>query len=183
MAVTAKLSRTWKRRFYLLIAFMVATAGWFFYDGLVRYPRLNEGYEKYRELESAGRADEWKTVSAANGWPAKPQTEPLDIGQQYFFGGVAGAIALGLAGWLILSMGRSVQSDETSIRGPTGKRVAFADVRRIDMKKWDSKGIAVLHYEREGKVGKMIVDDYKYEGAAVILDEIKAFQQGRQGIG
>ncbi len=159
---------------------MAATAGWFFYDGLIRYPHLNRGHEKHVELERQGRADEWTELAAKEGWPAKPQTEPLDIGQQYFFGGFAGAIALGIGVWVLISIRRSVRSDADSVYGATGRRVPFDAVRRIDMRKWDSKGIAVLHYEQAGREKKLIVDDYKYEGAAVILDEIKAFQQARR---
>lgn len=180
MAVVAKISTTWKKRFYLLVGFMAATALWFLYDGAIRYPELNRAHDHYKQMESEGRADEWLKVSAERGWPAKAPKEPYDVGQQYFFGGIAGGIALGLAIWVVISVRRTVRSDDDAIYGSTGKRVAFGDVRKIDMKKWDSKGIAVLHYEQDGQPGKMIVDDYKYEGAAVILDEIKAYQQARK---
>ena len=57
---------------------------------------------------------------------------------------------------------------------PNGAEVRFADVFRVDKRKWDNKGLAYV-YHRSGGAGKRaVVDDLKYDGAGRVLDRLLA---------
>jgi hypothetical protein len=52
-----------------------------------------------------------------------------------------------------------------TIQVPGHPPVTVDDIRRIDKRKWDKKGIAYLHYEvgQPPTVGVMKLDDFAYE--------------------
>jgi hypothetical protein len=62
--------------------------------------------------------------------------------------------------------------------------VPFGSVVGIGKKKWDSKGIATVRFEENGRQGQFIVDDYKFETepARQILQEIEARLLARTGV-
>ena len=64
---------------------------------------------------------------------------------------------------------------------PAGTRVPFRAITGLGKKRWDSKGIAVVRYELQGRKGEFIVDDYKFEAepARKILDEIESELRAR----
>ena len=82
-------------------------------------------------------------------------------------------LALGLAGYWLWSERRCIRLDGEVITSPTGRTVRLDEIREVDRRKWDSKGIAVARYERDGESRKLIIDDYKYEGAVKILEEVE----------
>ena len=57
----------------------------------------------------------------------------------------------------------------------------FRAITGLGKKRWDSKGIAVVRYELQGRKGEFIVDDYKFEAepARKILDEIESELRAR----
>jgi hypothetical protein len=45
---------------------------------------------------------------------------------------------------------------------PGGSEIPFAAMRKIDKRKWDAKGLAVIHYEEDGETKKAKVDGMVY---------------------
>ena len=59
---------------------------------------------------------------------------------------------------------------------PEGKEVRYAEVFRVDKRKWDNKGLAyAYHRKAEGaKEVKEVIDDLKFAGADRILNRLLA---------
>jgi len=58
---------------------------------------------------------------------------------------------------------RVLKTDDEAVYAPGGKRVPFESITRIDRKKWVSKGLATVVYSINGRRGKFILDDYKFD--------------------
>ena len=82
---------------------------------------------------------------------------------QFLFGslcGLGGAIALFY--WLA-QKNRVVKTDAEAVYSPAGTRVPFDAITGLGVKKWDSKGLATVRYEIDGRKGEFLLDDYKFE--------------------
>lgn len=176
MAIQANISREWKRRMIFIAAFLFLLGAWFFYDGWVGYPKKNEAYFAYQELKEQRRIDEWPQLAQSRGWARRPPEKafsPGDIQGQFFLGGLSMALAFAALIWMYANRNRQLRADDEAVYGPTGRRVPFSSITGINKRKWESKGIAVLQYQLDGKKGKLKLDDYKYAGAADILRDIE----------
>lgn len=183
MEIEAKLSKTWRNRQLMIAAFLAAFGLWFIYDGALGWPAKNKVHAAYEQMKEEGRTTaEWEEYSRKMGWPRKPPEHAYDadqIRQQFYLAGLAfagGATALVI---LFLSSKRTVRADEEAAYGEKNQRVPFSSVTAVDKKKWDSKGIAIAHYRSQDGAGKLVIDDYKYQGAEAILKRIEEHLENR----
>lgn len=166
MPAEARISSIWKKQKLFISIFLLAVGGWFFWDGAVAYPRSNERWLKYEEFEQAKNMSGWREYARSRGWVTeKPHKfhKPADIVGQYVCGGVVALIgAIVLVYWLT-QKGRILRSDGEAVYTPAGTRVPFDAITGLGLKQWDSKGIARVRYQLNGKQGQFVIDDYKFE--------------------
>ncbi len=181
MAEPATLSSTWKKRMGFIILFCVGLGLYFFYDGAIGYPKKNEAFLKHKELKEAGRESAWPATAKRHGWDVTPPEKLHDEGDlmgQYVFGTVTLALGGCAIAWVAMCWKRTLRSDAEAVYGDTGVRVPFSEMRSVDRRKWDTKGIAVVLYERDGKKRRLVLDDYKYAGGEKILQEVEQYLEG-----
>lgn len=194
MNLEAKYSREWRDRMGIILLMIVGSSGWFFYDGLVAYPKYNEGAAAYAQIvemvkeegveENAVKteaAKRWEKCAVEFGGDAKePPEHPKNVAQQLQFGVGLGIFALVFLFWVLREMRRVIRADDEHFDGLTtafppfnGKTsVRFDSVFGIDRRKWKNKGIAIVHYKNEkGRPCRAIIDDYKYAGTEAILEK------------
>lgn len=194
MNVEAKYSREWLSRAGIILLLLLGSAGWFFYDGFVTYPRYNVGAAAYAELEKmvaeeglsgdeadAEAARRWeKCAERFNGDPKEPPRRPKNVAQQMHFGIGLAVLAVAYLLWIRREMKRVVRADDTEFDAFTTAfppfnamtRVRFDSVFGIDKRKWENKGIAVVHYkDAHGTSRRAVIDDYKYAGSEEILKQ------------
>lgn len=197
MNITAKYSREWRDRMGIILLLVAGSAGWFFYDGLVAYPKFNRGAEEYARIVEAvgaeGLTDAAAEKEAAARWekraaefggdPKEPPARPKNVAQQIHFGAVLGVIALAFLAWILREMRRVVRADDerfdvlTTAFPPFNGKISarFDDVFGVDRRKWKNKGIAVVHFKDEkGRSRRGVIDDYKYAGSQAILEKCEA---------
>lgn len=197
MKLEAKYSREWLNRMGIILLLFIGSSGWFFYDGLVTYPRYNEGAIAYAELakmvEEEGLTGESAEAEAAKRWakvaadfkgdPAEPPTHLKNVDQQMQFGVGLGVLSVLFLIWILREMKRVIRADDETFEGITSsfpmiyskKSVPFAAVVGLDKRKWDNKGIAVVHCKNaDGSKFRVIIDDYKYAGSEEILEKCEA---------
>lgn len=176
MLVNATISSVWVRRMVMLGAFLFGIGGWFFFDGLIWWPEINRRWTAHEELKTAGREADWPKMAEENGWPVEPPEKMYRQDQlvgQFVLGSTALLAGFWVLAWFLMCRKRTVKFDGKTIVGDTGKSVALEEVVDMDLKKWDSKGIAVAIYERQNSKGKLVIDDYKYEGAIEIVRAVR----------
>lgn len=186
MPAEAPIAPIWRKQKLFVSLFLIAFGGWFFLDGWRTYPRSNERWTAFEQLKNEGRLAEWPALADSRGWvheqPHKFYT-PAMIREQYALGSLVSlAGAIFLAYWAT-QIRRVLRSDEEAVYTPAGTRVPFEAITGIGKKRWESKGIATVRYQLNGRQGQFLVDDYKFETAPArqILAEIEEKLLARQG--
>lgn len=168
----------WKH--LIMAVIMIAAGGWFAYDGWVHWPRENQLVDRVTvEFEAAQRGkDEAKIESLARELKSHEKHNDASILLQKFL-----AIALPLAGiaygaWTLRVTRGSYRLAGETLYVPGHPPVSIAyDIRRIDKRRWDRKGIAYLHYESGNPPvdGMIKLDDFAYDrrGTDAILTRVE----------
>jgi hypothetical protein len=157
---------------------------------LTDYRRLRDDYEK---AKTEGRLDAWtaetkkkeyplgedglliKTglYAAQHNWPEDPKLRtPEEIYQQFYYAAGAGIGALVVAILVLRSRNKKLVGEIDHFLTPEGETVRFADVFRVDKRKWDNKGLAYIGYHSAKGDRTAVIDDLKYGGADKVLDRI-----------
>lgn len=178
MPAEARISTTWKRQKLLVGLFVIAFGCYFFFDGFITWPKSNVRWLKHREFVEAKNEMGWGDYAAAQGWTSEvPHKfyERKDIVGQYVFG----TLLVTLGGIVLIYWATQircvVRSDEEAVYSAAGTRVPFSAITGVGKKQWESKGIARVRYEIDGRRGQFVVDDYKFdtEASRTILKEIE----------
>jgi hypothetical protein len=82
---------------------------------------------------------------------------------QKILGGITAPVGLYFLFTFVMSMGRWVEADEQGVRTRGGQETDYASIKSIDKSRWQSKGIAVVQYEKNGQAGRITLDDWKFE--------------------
>jgi hypothetical protein len=178
MAVVARISAIWSKQKLFVAVFFLLIGAYFFFDGSFTYPRSNTRYKEQERFEKSGQKEEWPAYAQAHGWVTKKPEKFYDTGDivgQFVFGGVAVVTGLLLYVYWLTQRKRQLKIEDGAVYTPSGARVPFASIRGLGKKRWDSKGIAIVRYEDNGRLLQFVVDDYKYETEPTrqILDTIE----------
>ena len=170
--IRAETEPSFFRRFLWIAIACVAGTGWCLMDALVTYPRKLEiatVFESYPQTEDGKQG--WEAEASERDWLATPpdkSTQELEalILNQYIL--MAGCVVVGLIMFLkwFLPRGSWIEGDENEVRSSRGKSHQLQSLVGIDRRKWESKGIAVLHFSHDGARAKFILDDFKYNREA-----------------
>ena len=77
-----------------------------------------------------------------------------------------------VAGFFLLrTVRRSIVADQQSITDQKGKRVPFSDLRTLDLRKWETKGLAFIGYDGTAGKGTLRIDGLTYGGFKKEHDE------------
>lgn len=190
---TARINKDWAIRLGLIAALFIAGGSWYLYDGLVTYPNQTAKFDLvYEMVDTNGdgepepvRHDDWKSRLEEAGYDSEIDPKKLnrksawDIRTQLIIAGICYPIGLLALFWLVANKFRPLYADGEGVRFG-GKRMAYDAVEEIDKSRWDSKGIAVL-IDRQG--GKLTLDDWKFKGAADVLEEVEKQTGGQASAG
>ncbi len=109
----------------------------------------------------------WREYSASRGFDVKGPEKHFDAGairEQMIVGGISLALALISGFFLLRTMRRSMSADAEALTDQRGRRVPFADMKVLDLRKWASKGLAFIDYEGSGGRGRLRIDGLTYGG-------------------
>ncbi len=133
------------------------------YDYTATWPE--EIVNGYDELKDGNPHILWKAYTKRTGLPFDPSEKFFDEGkirEQFITCGICLALLLVAAFICLRILGRSMKVTPVGYTPAGGSEVPFSAMRKIDKRKWDSKGIAVIHYEDEGETKKIKVDGMVY---------------------
>ncbi len=87
------------------------------------------------------------------------------ITEQWVVFGVCAVLTLGALFVLLRTLGRSMAIDGEAFYPPSGGKVPFADLARLDLRKWDTKGLAFAWAKTpSGGERKLRIDGLTYGG-------------------
>lgn len=109
----------------------------------------------------------WTEYTREKGWDAKSVEEPYSarkIAEQWVVFWICLALALGAAFFLLRTMRRAITAGPDTLTSQDGRTVAYADLKTLDLRKWDTKGLAFLDYDGPAGKGRLRLDGLTYGG-------------------
>lgn len=170
----APLTPWYTRRMLIMLAMFGVFAAYFAYDWKIGYPKKAEIYQTY--LGYAKDGDEglrkWADVARQNGWDDyedEKSLKPFEVDDSKIAQQMWGMIVCSIATIIILvlavrSVGTRMALREGKLILPGADPIDISDIRRVDTRKWMSKGLATIWYEKNGVEKKGIIDGLKYGG-------------------
>ncbi|MFT5905821.1 MAG: hypothetical protein ACI9E1_001425 [Cryomorphaceae bacterium] len=136
------------------------------YDYSAKWPQeIINGYEALKKGEQKDMYGLWSKYTSRTGLPIEPNDKIYDedtIKNQFITCGVCVALLLVSAFLCLRVMSRSMKVTGSGYSPAGGAEIPFTSMRKIDKRKWDSKGLAVIHYEEDGETKKAKVDGMVY---------------------
>jgi hypothetical protein len=152
---------------------------YFFYDWKVGYPKKLAIWKEYRQFTEEGRSNDWVAYANEKGYPQKPdEMTDAKIQGQFWWGVGTGILGLTALVYYLLNFPRKLTADSTSLTTPWGRRIPFSSISRIDKRKWENKGLALLTYSQSNKSAVAVIDDLRFRGADKILARIEENFEG-----
>ena len=116
----------------------------------------------------------WREYSKQQGLDASPKEEPYDarkIKEQWVVFWICLVLAAAAAFILLRTLGRSISADAEAITTQQGRRVPYTDLKTLDLRKWETKGLAFLDYDGTAGKGRFRIDGLTYGGFKQENDE------------
>ncbi len=148
------------------------------FDEAKKYGRLEQWIEtaKAQGMPTGvdGDPPRWKSYAAQKGWEEEPKLySEREIAEQFHFayGCFTGALIACIL--MLLNRGKVLRGEADHWVTPEGVRIPYADVFRVDKRKWEHKGLAYAWYRTQpGAEKRAVIDDLKFGGADQILERL-----------
>ncbi len=193
MPAEARITPVWTKQKLLAALFPLGFSVFFFWDGAVGYPSADHRYHEWKQYHDEGKLSEWPEIAKQKGWKSNEWdawlNDPHQQGrvpefrwghgkytEQFVCGSFAFTVGLIVLTYWLSQKNRVVRTDEEAVYSPDGTRVPFTAITGVGKKKWEDKGYATILYKIDGRKGRFLLDDYKFDREAThqILAEIEA---------
>jgi hypothetical protein len=135
------------------------------------WPEILHDYEKMKPLQWNIL---WREYTKQRGLNASPPEEPYTagkIGEQWVVFWICLGLSLIAAFFLLRTIRRSITADAEAVTTQQGKRIPYADLKVLDLRKWETKGLAFIAYEGPSGKGRIRMDGLTYGGFKKEKDE------------
>ena len=135
------------------------------------WPAILQDFERMKPLQWNIL---WREYTKERGFNASPSEEPYSaqkIREQWIVFWICSALTLIALFFLLRTIRRSISVDGESIANQTGKRVPFSDLTTLDLRKWETKGLAFIDYDGASGKGRIRIDGLTYGGFKKENDE------------
>jgi hypothetical protein len=128
------------------------------------WPAVLQDYERMKPLQWNILWREYTKERGLNATPPEQAYDAQKIREQWIVGGVCSALSAAAAFVLLRTLGRSISADDAAITTQQGKRVPYADLKTLDLRKWETKGLAFIDYDGAAGKGRIRIDGLTYGG-------------------
>jgi hypothetical protein len=121
-----------------------------------------------------GEPPRWATFATQKGWAVEPPKHhsEAEIAQQFQWGYFLLLGDLVIVVLVFLNRGKTFVGHLDHMVMPNGKEVRYAEVFKVDKRRWEFKGLAYAYYRHDGREARATVDDLKYHGAHRVLKRL-----------
>ncbi|MFD2256803.1 hypothetical protein ACFSSA_08960 [Luteolibacter algae] len=130
----------------------------------MKWPAVLQDYGKMKELQPHLL---WQKYSGENRMSNSPPEHDFDSGkirEQIVVFYICLGLALLTLYFLIRTTLRSLRADDEALTTASGARIPYQDMKSLDLRKWDTKGIAVVEYDGNSGKGRARIDGLTYGG-------------------
>ncbi|MDE0594210.1 MAG: hypothetical protein OSB65_03085 [Roseibacillus sp.] len=147
-------------------------------DSDASWPAILADYSGYKKaLAKEGSRSTpplWTVYTDERGWSSAVPNKFYGQGkikEQLYFGIGSGFLMIVGGFYLARTSRRSMRVDGEAYYAPSGERIPYDSIKRIDKRKWETKGLAYLTYvdgkeEKKAKVDGMVYGQFKPEDDA-----------------
>lgn len=135
------------------------------------WPEVLTDFEQMKSLQTHLL---WQDYSGENGMNVKPAEHSFDAGkiqEQIIVFWICLSLFLITLFFLIRTLGRSLKADDEALTTVKGKRIPYAEMTTLDLRKWDTKGIAFIDHTGSAGSGRVRIDGLTYGGFKKEKDE------------
>lgn len=135
------------------------------------WPEILHDYDQMKSLQWKKL---WLDYSKSRGFDAEPPEKSYDartIGEQWVFFWICLALSTGALFILLRTLRRSISVDGEAITTQQGRRIPFVDLKTLDLRKWETKGLAFIDYDGPSGKGRIRIDGLTYGGFKKEQDE------------
>jgi hypothetical protein len=128
------------------------------------WPSILHDFDRMKSLQTNLL---WREYTGSRGMDQSVKEKPYDareIGEQWVVFWICLTLALGALFLLLRTMRRSLIAEEEFLITQQGKRIPYSDLKLLDLRKWDTKGIALAEYAGSSGEGKVRIDGLTYGG-------------------
>jgi hypothetical protein len=128
------------------------------------WPEVLHDFDKMKSLQWNKL---WLDYAETRAFPASPGEQAYDA-QKIFHQWIVLYVCLALTFvtlfFLIRTLRRSISADAQALTTASGKRIPYSDLQRIDLRKWETKGLAFIDYLGPSGSGRVRIDGLTYGG-------------------
>ncbi len=150
------------------------------------WPAILQDFERMKPLQWNIL---WREYTRERGLDATVAEEPHDaqkIREQWIVAVICAVLTGAAAFFLLRTINRSISVDAEAVTTQQGKRVPYADLKTLDLRKWDTKGLAFIDHDGASGKGRIRIDGLTYGGfkaendkpAERLLQQIRAHFSG-----
>ncbi|MGH7177732.1 MAG: hypothetical protein ACREJC_10155 [Tepidisphaeraceae bacterium] len=176
--IVATAGRYYRNTRYIMAALLVAFGAWFAYDGWVRWPEENRKVAalEAEEQRARSRGDQVEQGRIAAEKKQYTHHSDTDLMFQKVLALTLPPIGLTLLVRALYNSRGQYRMSGTTISVPGHPPVDLNDIRELDHRLWERKGIAYVTYDQAGQEGTFKLDDFVYDRPPTdkIFDRIKA---------
>ena len=165
--IVARYGRYYRNTRYLIAVMCIGWGLYSLYDGFVRYPRENEAAVR-KEVDRVETASGLRVTSEERREIAAKTTLPhpgWDVPFNQWAGMLLPPLGIALLAWMLYNSRGEYRLEGHTLHVPGHPPVPLDNVRKIDKRLWERKGIALIEYEdpASGKRKQFKLDDFVYE--------------------
>lgn len=127
---------------------------------------LVHGYDVLKSGNSSSDLTKlWTEYTERMRLDAKPIEEPYTLGkikEQFYCAYICVGLFIVVLFLFLRTLFRSMKADDVAYTAPGGTVVPYSAMKRIDKRKWDTKGVAVIEYDKGSGLKKVKVDGMIY---------------------
>lgn len=167
--IVARADGRFRMKHFIMAIALIAGGCWFAYDGWINWPRQNAEADRWQaalfEAQNAPVKEQAKIEQLASELKSVEKHNDANILLQKVLAGILPVLGIFWAGWTLYGTRGQIRLDDETLHAPGHPPITASDIRRIDKRRWDRKGIAYLHYETSSPPasGILKLDDFAYQ--------------------
>lgn len=178
--IIARAGTYYRNMRYLMCVFLIGMGCWFAYDGFVNYPKENDlihslNDQRDQAIAANNRTQSEQLLQQLNQHHGGKPHSPADLLIQRAIGIVLPPLGVFVVVWALYQSRGEYRYENGVITVPGHPPVPVTNVKEVDRRLWDRKGIAYVTYQNDdGSTGTFKLDDFVYErkGTDAIYDQL-----------
>jgi hypothetical protein len=134
------------------------------------WPKILHDYDRMKRTQANHLWQEYSREHQMNSNTEHPFTAG-QIREQWIVFGFSAVLAVTAAFFLLRTLRRSISADAEAVTTQEGKRIPYTDLKTMDLRKWETKGLALISYAGESGQGTIRIDGLTYGGFKKENDE------------